>query len=155
MELLLVHLRFVNSSQQIIYSLFYFSLLLQFLRTMNPQLKVVAVEPEESAVLSGQNPGPHKIQGIGAGFIPKNCDLSLIDQIIKVSSAKSIETARNIATKEGVFVGISSGAALTAAMEVSKICLIYTLIVVKHISIILTITHSWVQWKRMLARISW
>jgi len=90
----------------------------QFLRTVNPQLKVVAVEPAESPVLSGGAPGPHKIQGIGAGFVPNNCHLDLIDQIIKVNAEKAMQTARALATKEGIFVGISSGAAVAAAIQV-------------------------------------
>lgn len=92
----------------------------QFLRTVNPNLHVVAVEPQESAVLSGEGPGPHRIQGIGAGFIPKNCDTSEINEIVKVSSETAIATARGIASKEGVFVGISSGAALAAAIQVGQ-----------------------------------
>lgn len=85
---------------------------------MNPHLKVVAVEPAESPVLSGGTPGPHKIQGIGAGFIPNNCHLDLIDEIIKINADKAMLTARTLATKEGIFVGISSGAAVAAAIEV-------------------------------------
>jgi cysteine synthase A len=92
----------------------------QFLRTKNPNLHVIAVEPSESAVLSGKPPGPHRIQGIGAGFIPVNCDTSLISEIVTVSSDKSLETARAAAKKEGVFVGISSGAAIAAAIEVGS-----------------------------------
>jgi len=90
----------------------------QFLRTKNPALQLVAVEPTESPVLSGGNPGPHKIQGIGAGFIPQNCDTSLISEIVKIDSNTAIQTSRNLATKEGVFAGISSGASVAAAIEV-------------------------------------
>jgi len=93
----------------------------QFLRTVNPQLKVAAVEPAESPVLSGGAPGPHKIQGIGAGFVPNNCHLDLIDQIIKVNAEKAMLTARALATKEGIFIGISSGAAVAAAIELGRL----------------------------------
>jgi len=93
----------------------------QFLRTVNPQLKVAAVEPAESPVLSGGAPGPHKIQGIGAGFVPNNCHLDLIDQIIKVNAEKAMQTARALATKEGIFIGISSGAAVAAAIELGRL----------------------------------
>jgi len=92
----------------------------QFLRSVKPSLHVVAVEPEESAVLSGAAPGPHKIQGIGAGFIPRNCDTSLLSEVVKVSSETAIATSRAVAAREGIFVGISSGAALAAAIEVGK-----------------------------------
>jgi len=89
----------------------------QFLKSVKPDIKIVAVEPSESAVLSGGAPGPHKIQGIGAGFIPQNCDTSLLDEIVKVGSDKAISTARRLAVAEGIFVGISSGAAVAAAIE--------------------------------------
>lgn len=92
----------------------------QFIRTQNPNLQVVAVEPEESAVLSGEKPGPHKIQGIGAGFIPQNCDTSLINEIVKIPSETAIATSRALAQKEGIFVGISSGAAVAAAIRVGS-----------------------------------
>jgi cysteine synthase A len=78
----------------------------QYLRTKNPLLHVVAVEPAGSAVLSGEPPGPHKIQGIGAGFVPAVLDAELIDEIVKIPSDLSIDTSREIACKEGVFVGM-------------------------------------------------
>jgi cysteine synthase len=98
----------------------FFFILTQFLRSVNPNLKVIAVEPTESAVLSGKPPGPHRIQGIGAGFIPLNCDTSLINEVVTVTSDKSIETARAVAKKDGIFVGISSGASIAAAIEVKE-----------------------------------
>ena len=81
------------------------------LKEYNPNIKIVAVEPSDSAVLSGENSGPHKIQGIGAGFVPKIYDSSVVDEIIKVM-------AKNFADKEGVLVGISSGAALKGAKDI-------------------------------------
>lgn len=85
-----------------------------------PNFKAIAVEPADSAVLSGENPGAHKIQGIGAGFIPKILDTSLLDEIIKVKNEDAIETAKNLAKYEGILCGISSGAAMKGALEVSK-----------------------------------
>jgi len=86
-----------------------------YLKSKNPNIKIVAVEPADSPVLSGGNPGPHKIQGIGAGFIPKNYDASVVDEILQVSNDNAILTSRQLAQQEGLLVGISSGAAAYAA----------------------------------------
>jgi cysteine synthase len=90
-----------------------------YLKERNPQLKVIAVEPASSAVLSGRDPGPHKIQGIGAGFVPPVLDRSLLDQVMAVDDEDAIETARLVARREGVLAGISCGAALWAALEIA------------------------------------
>ena len=92
----------------------------QVLKPRKPDLKVVAVEPEESAVLSGGTHSPHKIQGIGAGFVPDVLDRSVIDEIVKVNSATALETSRALARHEGIAGGISSGAAIAAALEIGK-----------------------------------
>lgn len=92
----------------------------QVLKQRKPSIKMVAIEPEESPVISGGCPGPHKIQGIGAGFIPDNLDKTVIDEIIKVNSENSIKTAREAAVKEGILCGISSGAAIYASLELAR-----------------------------------
>jgi cysteine synthase A len=92
----------------------------QVLKPRKPSLRVVAVEPEESPVLSGGQHSPHKIQGIGAGFIPDILDRSVIDEIVKINSATAIETTRALARIEGIPGGISSGAAIAAAIQIGK-----------------------------------
>lgn len=89
------------------------------LKKYNPNIKVVAVEPTDSPVLSGGTPGPHKIQGIGAGFIPKVFDNSVVDQIIQITNDEAILTSRQVAQQEGLLVGISSGAILYAAVKLA------------------------------------
>jgi cysteine synthase len=91
-----------------------------YLKEKNPNIKIVAVEPADSPVLSGGAPGPHKIQGIGAGFVPKNYDASVIDEIIPVSNDNAILTSRQLAQQEGLLVGISSGAATYAATVLAQ-----------------------------------
>ncbi|MBO5289481.1 MAG: cysteine synthase family protein, partial [Spirochaetales bacterium] len=90
------------------------------LKLKNPNIKTVAVEPYSSPLLSKGYAGAHQIQGIGANFIPKNFDKSVVDEIYTVSNEDAIETARNLATKEGILCGISSGAAMYTAIEYSK-----------------------------------
>jgi cysteine synthase len=92
----------------------------QVIKPRKPSLHVVAVEPEDSPVLSGGQPGPHKIQGIGAGFIPDVLDRSVIDEVVTVSNQTAFETARALARNEGIPGGISSGAAVAAAIEIGK-----------------------------------
>ena len=90
------------------------------LKELNPNIKIVAVEPETSAVLSGEAPGAHKIQGIGAGFIPKTFDRNAVDEIFKAPNDAAILTSRKIAAAEGLLVGISSGASAYAATQIAK-----------------------------------
>ena len=92
----------------------------RYLRDRNPDLRIVAVEPASSPVLSGGRPGPHRIQGIGAGFVPPVLDRSLIDEVIPVDDEDAIETARLAASREGVLAGLSCGAALFGAMQVAR-----------------------------------
>ena len=90
------------------------------LKELNPNVKIVAVEPETSAVLSGETPGAHKIQGIGAGFVPQTFDRNVVDEILKVPNDAAILTSRKIAASEGLLVGISSGASAWAATQLAK-----------------------------------
>ena len=90
------------------------------LKARNPDVRIVAVEPEDSPVLSGGDPGPHKIQGIGAGFVPAILDTGLIDEVLQIGNDTAFATARKVAAVEGIPVGISSGAALAAALQVAQ-----------------------------------
>ena len=92
----------------------------QYIKPLKPEFKAVAVEPASSPVLSGGKPGPHKIQGIGAGFKPDVLKLDLVDEVIKVEDENAIKTARLLALKEGLLVGISAGAATYAALQIAK-----------------------------------
>lgn len=92
----------------------------QVIKQRKPDFKVIAVEPKDSPVLSGGQPGPHKLQGIGAGFVPKTLDTHIYDEIIPVSNEDAFKNSRDLALLEGIPVGISSGAALTAAIEIGK-----------------------------------
>jgi len=91
----------------------------RFIRKHNPAFQAIAVEPQDSAVISGGKPGPHKIQGVGAGFIPRNLDTSLINEVLTVSNDEAIETARRLARQTGIMGGISTGANVACAMRVA------------------------------------
>jgi len=90
------------------------------LRELNPDLEIVAVEPDDSAVLSGDPPGPHKIQGIGAGFVPGNLDRTLVSRIVRVTNDQALETSRKMMSREGIMAGISAGAAAWAAFDAAS-----------------------------------
>ena len=92
----------------------------EYLKSKNSNVRIVAVEPETSSVLSGNKPGPHKIQGIGAGFVPETLNTEIYDEIIRVSSESAFESSRLLAREEGILVGISSGAVLFAALTLAK-----------------------------------
>ena len=92
----------------------------EVIKKRKPDFKAIAVEPDASPVLSGGQPGPHKIQGIGAGFIPQVLNRDIVDEVIRVTNDDAGETARQLAKLEGILAGISSGAALWAALEVAK-----------------------------------
>ncbi|MBW1797754.1 MAG: pyridoxal-phosphate dependent enzyme, partial [Deltaproteobacteria bacterium] len=92
----------------------------EVIKDQKPSFRTVAVEPSDSPVLSGGSPGPHKIQGIGAGFVPRVLNTAIIDEIVTVSNDEAFETARDMARQEGILCGISSGAAMAAALRIAK-----------------------------------
>jgi cysteine synthase A len=92
----------------------------EVLKKRNKDIKVIAVEPEDSAVISGGKAGPHKIQGIGAGFIPENLNLKIVDEIVKVKNDEAITTAVRLAREDGILAGISSGANVFASLQIAK-----------------------------------
>jgi cysteine synthase A len=91
----------------------------RYIKPKNPNFKAIAVEPVDSAVISGGKPGPHKIQGLGDGFIPKNLDTSLVDETILISNEESFQWSRRLAKEEGIVAGISSGANVCAAAKIA------------------------------------
>jgi cysteine synthase A len=92
----------------------------EYLKSRNPNIKIVAVEPKDSPVLSEGKAGPHKIQGIGAGFVPKTLNTSIYDEVLPISNEAAFEAGREVSRTDGVLVGLSSGAAIAAATELAK-----------------------------------
>ena len=92
----------------------------RYIKPKNPDFKAIAVEPKKSPVISGGSPGPHKIQGIGAGFIPNNCDTDMVDEVVQIEEEDAGNCARELAAKEGILLGISGGGNVWAALEVAR-----------------------------------